>query len=136
MINTTDYTIPLGLEIWLDDQQIYNQSQITGKQIFEYEMSDEDAEHELRFVMKNKTADHTKINETGGIVKDARLIIDELEFDDIPLGHMLVEKAMYTHNFNGTADEIQEKFYGEMGCNGTVSLKFSTPMYLWLLENM
>jgi hypothetical protein len=23
-----------------------------------------------------------------------------------------------------------------MGCNGTVSLKFTAPAYLWLLENM
>jgi hypothetical protein len=23
-----------------------------------------------------------------------------------------------------------------MGCNGTVSLKFTTPIYMWLLETM
>lgn len=136
VINTTDGAAELGLEIWLDDQQIYNQSHVAGRQIFEHEMSDKDAGHELRFVMKNKTAEHTQIDSAGAIVKDACLIIDELAFDDISLGHILTEKAVYTHNFNGSGPETQDKFYGQMGCNGTVSLKFSTPMYLWLLENM
>lgn len=136
VIGTTDDTVPLGLEIWLDKQQIFNQTHVMCKQIFEYEISDDEADHELRFVMKNKTADDTKIDETGSIVKDACLIIDELAFDEILLGQLAIEKTEYTHNFNGTADQVQEKFYGSMGCNGTVSLKFSTPTYLWLLENM
>jgi hypothetical protein len=34
-----------------------------------------DAEHELRFVMKNKTAEHTEIDRIGNIVKDACLIV-------------------------------------------------------------
>jgi len=49
---------------------------------------------------------------------------------------MFTELATYTHDFNGTKELTQEKFYGVMGCNGTVSLKFATPIYLWLLENM
>ena len=50
--------------------------------------------------------------------------------------NMFVEQAVYTHDFNGTSKATENKFYGELGCNGTVSLKFSTPMYLWLLEHM
>jgi hypothetical protein len=49
---------------------------------------------------------------------------------------MITQQATYTHNFNGAGAETQEKFYGEIGCNGIVSLKFSTPIYLWLLEHM
>jgi hypothetical protein len=69
-------------------------------------------------------------------VSDAVLTIKDLAFDEIKLGHMLTELATYTHNFNGTKEPVQEKFYGAMGCNGTVSLKFAAPVYLWLLENM
>jgi len=47
-----------------------------------------------------------------------------------------VKLAQYQHDFNGTGNPTIDKFYGEMGCNGTVSLKFTTPIYLWLLENM
>jgi hypothetical protein len=124
------------MEIWLDDQQIFNQDRVTEPQTVSYEFSDLDAEHELRFVMKNKTADHTTVDESGIIVKDACLIISDLAFDDIALGNIVTEKAVYTHDFNGTVSLIQDKFFGQMGCNGTVSIKFTTPMYLWLLENL
>jgi hypothetical protein len=49
---------------------------------------------------------------------------------------MVTEQAMYTHNFNSTGPSTQDKFYGELGCNGTVTVKFNTPIYLWLLEHM
>ena len=76
------------------------------------------------------------IDEAGNIISDAKLTVTNVAFDDIQLGHMLTEKATYAHDFNGTGVMGQHKFYGEMGCNGTVSLKFSTPIYLWLLEHM
>ena len=37
---------------------------------------------------------------------------------------------------NGTQPEIADNFFGIAGCNGTISFRFSTPIYLWLLENM
>jgi hypothetical protein len=136
VIGTTNNTVPLGMEIWLDDQKIFNQDWVTESQTISYDMSDLDAEHELRFVMKYKTADHTKVDESGAIVADACLTVSDLAFDDIALGNIVTEKAVYTHNFNGNGEITQDKFFGEMGCNGTVSLKFTTPMYLWLLENL
>ena len=65
-----------------------------------------------------------------------RLFQAALAFDEIELKQIFIDHAVYTHNFNGTQTEIQDKFYGEMGCNGTVSFKFTTPVYLWLLENL
>jgi hypothetical protein len=135
-ISATDNSAGLGLEILLDGQQIFNLDFVDQPQEFIYELDEVDADHELCFVMKNKTAEHTKIDETGSIIKDACLIISNLSFDEIALGHILTEKAEYFHNFNGSGPETQDKFYGQIGCNGTVSLKFSTPVYLWLLENM
>ena len=101
------------------------------------ELDDEDnTEHELRLVLKNKTTAHTQVDEHGNIVSDVRLQITDMAFDEIQLRNILAEQAVYTHDFNGTGKETEDKFYGELGCNGTVSLKFATPMYLWLLEHM
>ena len=136
MVGTTNNTVPLGMEIWIDDQQIFNLSWIKDSYKISHNISDLDAEHELRFVMKNKTADHTKVDETGAIVDDACLTISDLTFDDIALGYILTEKAVYTHNFNSNSEVTQDKFFGQMGCNGTVSMKFTAPVYLWLLENL
>jgi hypothetical protein len=63
------------------------------------------------------------------------LTVTDLEFDEILLGQIFINNAVYTHNCNGTAPETQNTFYGKMGCNGTVELKFTTPVYLWMLEN-
>jgi hypothetical protein len=135
-IGTTDASAALGIEIWLDDQQIFETSHVDSTVEFQTTFNDADGEHELRFIMKNKTIDQTQVDESGAILKDACLTISDVSFEDINLGHMFIEQTYYTHNFNGTKAEVTEKFYGAMGCNGTVSLRFTTPIYLWLLENM
>ena len=134
-ISTNDPTAKLGLEVWLDDQQLFDTNNVTDQPL-EWQIIEDEADHELRFVMKNKITDHTKIDEHGKIIQDSRITIQNLCFDEIALGQVFVNHAEYTHDFNGTKDSVTEKFYGEMGCNGTVSLKFTTPIYLWLLENM
>lgn len=142
-IATSDAGARLGVEIWIDNQQIFNLEHVTELINFSYNLPDDDGEHQLKFVMKGKMAEHddgiysayTDIDDDGNIVKDARLIISNLGFDEIKLGQIFIDQAVYTHDFNGSQPEIQDKFYGEMGCNGTVQLDFTTPIYLWLLEH-
>ena len=134
---TTDATAELGFEAWIDDRKFLDIDHVTQDQQVSVDLDDQDdIAHELKLVLKNKTAEHTRIDEHGNILKDARLRITDVAFDEIQIGHMLVEQAVYTHEFNGHGQYSKEKFYGEMGCNGTVILKFTTPMYLWLLEHM
>jgi hypothetical protein len=135
-ISSTNPTAAVGLEIWLDSTQIYNTEHVAEPINFAHDFADTDGEHQLRFVMKNKTPDHTTIDADGNILTDCRICINNLSFDEINLGQIFIEQAVYEHNFNGTADTVQDQFYGEMGCNGTVTLAFTTPIYLWLLENM
>ena len=134
---TTDAKAELGFEAWIDERKFLDLDHVKETQSVTVELEDQDdVEHELRLVLKNKTTAHTQVDEHGNIVADARLVITDLAFDEIQLGHMLVEHSVYTHDFNGTGEITQAKFYSELGCNGTVSLKFTTPMYLWLLEHM
>lgn len=135
-IDTTDASAALGLEVWVDNQKFFDKDHVQTAEKISIELAEDETDHELRFVMKNKTSDHTKINEAGDIIADARLIVTDLEFEGIQLGHLVTEQAVYTHDFNGTGAVTDSEFYGAMGCNGTVSLKFSTPVYLWLLEHM
>lgn len=135
-LDTTDATSKLGFEAWIDDHKFYDNDHVTGLEHIAVDISDADAEHELRFVLKNKAAEHTQIDETGNIIADAILKITDMTFDEIQPGHLVTEQAVYEHDFNGTDQPTKDKFYGEMGCNGTVSLKFTSPIYLWLLEHM
>jgi hypothetical protein len=59
-----------------------------------------------------------------------------ISFDEIDCTQIIQDLAVYRHNFNGTGADIPDQFFGDMGCNGTIELKFATPVYLWLLENM
>ena len=134
---TTDATAKLGFEAWINERKVLDVDHVKETQSVAVELDDKDnTEHELRLVLKNKTTAHTRVDEHGNIVSDVRLQITDMAFDEIQLKNILAEQAVYTHDFNGTGKETEDKFYGELGCNGTVSLKFATPMYLWLLEHM
>ena len=135
-LTTSDDQAELGFEAWVDDEKFVDVAHVQGPQLIKIDMSDTDGEHTLKLILKNKTAAHTKIDDNGTIVSDATLTISNLAFDEIKLGHMVTKLATYDHDFNGTKAPVQDQFYGEMGCNGTVSLGFTTPIYLWLLENM
>ena len=135
-IDTSDPAATLSLKILLDDQVIYENNHVTEPVDFKYEITEDDQEHELFFVMSGKTHEHTKIDESNNIVKDAFLTIKDITFDEIAVEMIVIKNAVYAHDFNGTQSPVQAKFYGEMGCNGTVNLKFATPIYLWLLENI
>jgi hypothetical protein len=135
-IAPSDSACPLGVEVWIDQQQIFNTEHLIAAETVKFEVEDDDASHELRVILKNKLPEHTKVSAEGSIVQDAVITVSRFEFDEISVDQVVQDQAVYHHDFNGSAAEIQDQFFGSMGCNGTLSLKFSTPVYLWLLENM
>ena len=136
VVGSTDFGVPLGLEIWLDQHKLFDKDCVDQTYQVEHEISDNDGDHELRFVLKHKQSDHTRVDLEGNILSDATVTVSDIRFDGIDCQYLTTNLAEYQHDFNGTGDPTIDKFYGEMGCNGTVSLKFTTPIYLWLLENL
>jgi hypothetical protein len=126
----------MGVEIRLDDTVLLINNHVQEKIAFNYNIRDNDGEHKLQVVLSGKTTDHTKVDEAGNIVKDVTLQISNVVIDEIDINQLFLDKCVYTHNFNGTQPEIADTFHGVAGCNGTISFEFSTPIYLWLLENM
>lgn len=134
-LDSTNYDADLNMKVCVDDQKVFD-NVINKPTELVFEINDDPGSHCLRFEMQNKTFDHTQISESGEIVSDARLIVKDIQFEGIELGYLFTEMAVYTHNFNGTGETVNQSFYGEMGCNGTVALQFETPIYQWLLKNM
>jgi hypothetical protein len=128
----------LGFEVWVNDQCMVDMDHVTESISINVGLPNDDveAEHVLKLVLKHKQAEHTTISESGEILNDSCLKISELKFDEIDLGFNILQTATYCHDFNGTSELTNHKFFDTMGCNGTVELKFSTPIYLWLLEHM
>jgi hypothetical protein len=138
----------LGVKVTLDHNVIYDNPHVTTTDQISHEISDQDAEHELIIELYGKLPQHTKIDDVGNIVKDALITVENFQIDDIDISLMLTNFPntlyqdvpthiiQYCHDFNGTQPATINTFHGAMGCNGTVTLKFTTPIYLWLLENM
>jgi len=127
----------LRLTACIDDTVIYAGYPTAESAQIEHEFSDsEELDHVLSFEMRGKLPEHTTIGVTGDILQDRFITITNVAFDNIELGHMFTQIAQYHHNHNDTTEPVTHKFYGVMGCNGRVEMRFTTPIYLWLLENM
>ena len=136
-IETSDAECPMGVEIWLDDVVLLSKNHVQEKITFSHDINDDDVgECKLRIVISGKPPDYTQIDDQGNIIKDATLQISQVEIDSLDVNQLFLDKCVYTHDFNGTQPEIADTFHGIAGCNGTISFEFSTPIYLWLLENM
>jgi len=136
-IEPTDPSCPLSFEVFWDGVSQTHCFHIRETEHVEIELDDTlEAEHNLEIVMSGKTQDHTKLDEQGRIVQDALLKISDISVDGMNISELLPQFSVYIHDNNGNSKQIQQPFYGSMGCNGKVSFKFTTPYYLWLLEHM
>ena len=125
----------LHLQVRLNNEIIFDRdinSFESIKQCFPDEKIDP---HVLEFELSGKLPEHT-ILENGKIISDRLLEIKNIVFDNVVVDHLVFDQAVYTHDFNGSAEPAEHKFYGQLGCNGTVRFRFTSPTYIWLLENM
>ena len=135
-LTSSDYDCGLGFEVFYNNKQILNIDHCRSSTMLAFTLDAEEGDQELKFIMKNKTIDHTTVDKNGQIVKDVCLNVSNFYIDSIELGHTFLEQCKYHHDFNGTQDPIEDEFYGDMGCNGTLTFSFQTPIYIWLLTNM
>jgi hypothetical protein len=127
----------LTLTVRLDDLVIYQGVAPIDYQEVRHEFDDStECEHVLSLELSGKLSEHTTLDVDGAIISDAVITISDIAFDDIALGHMFTQVTQYHHDHNGTTESVTEPFYGVMGCNGRAEMRFTTPIYLWLLENM
>ena len=99
---------------------------------FDHEL-DEQA-HVLKICLENKQDQDTVENEDKtAIVKDMLLNIHSVEIDEINLGNLI-----WTHSEFCGDDRSRPVLNNcvNLGWNGTWSLPFASPFYIWLLENI
>ena len=124
--------------VWLDDH-VVTQSEIasSAEQIVSFERKVNEGPHELKIRLENK-ADADTVIENGEVVKDMLLNIDDITIDDISLGNLLwsaeyildkkrIYKGQEIDHLDGCVN---------LGWNGTYTLKFTSPFYIWLLEKL
>tara|TARA_B100001057_G_C22555556_1_gene835154 strand:+ start:303 stop:785 length:483 start_codon:yes stop_codon:yes gene_type:complete len=105
----------------------------------------EGQKYELVIKRSGKGKNQTRLDANGKIEKDQLLHIKQIEIDEIDIG-ALVYEGVYTpqypqpwHSQQIEAGHPPEKTFKNvtaMGHNGTWTLAFESPFYMWLLENL
>jgi hypothetical protein len=120
------------VEVYLNGTKLFESAAQKQVQTITYNIDESPADHALQLVMRGKNFSHTQFNDAEEIVKDIYFQVDRLEFENIDMREIFcLGKSCYAHNFNSTDPVFLDEFYGIIGCNGTVSIEFSTPIYLW-----
>ena len=136
-------------EILINDKSYFKQ-EITATEdkphLVEFSAELEDnKEYNLVVNRSNKIKGQTVLNAKGDIIKDQLLHIKDIEIDEIDIGSLIFE-GVYTPNYpepwatearaKGVTLPVTLKNSPTMGHNGTRTLTFSSPFYMWLLENL
>lgn len=128
---------PLGVEVWLNEQCLLDNDQVVETLHVQHNINDDvEKQHTVKIVLKNKTAQHTQINENSEIVSDSVIEVKNFKLAEVNIDKIVQEQSVYSHNFNRDNDYSDHAFYNTMGCNGIVKFDFFTPAYIWLLEHM
>lgn len=129
---------PLFLEVRLDGEVKYKKEAPFEEELVEIFVSDEEAEHTLELEMSGKTYAHTVLDANNEISSDTMIEVYDFELEDIDIGFQ-VTQSTYRHSFNSPDPNAETEigpFCNAMGCNGVVTFKFTTPAFIWLLENV
>ena len=133
--------------ILVDDQECVNAHISKESDAVEYVEFDckveEDAKHVLRIRFDNKTKEDTVTDVSDPdnhiIVKDMLLNLLDIEVDDIELGTLAQMSSVFKYDEPQdfpTPGATELPHCVNFGFNGTYELEFSSPFYLWLLENI
>lgn len=125
-----EYTVGVNGTVYKQGS-ITAESGITEYVEFECEMPEGDNCLEIGFTNK-KDSDVVENDDKSSILKDMLLNIDSIELDDIDL-----DSLKWTHS-EFVAQDLNRpllKSCINLGWNGTYKLQFTSPFYLWLLEN-
>ena len=126
------------LDVYINETNIFHTTAQQKIQTIIYNIDEAPADHELKLVMSGKTSEHTIVDDNGQIISDIFFIVNRLEFEELDMKEIfcLGRRSRHRHSFNSAEPEFDDEFYGEIGFNGTVFMPFSTPIYLWLGNNL
>ena len=83
----------------------------------------------------NKDPMHDVIVEQGEIVADKRLQITEIRIEDISLDLNTLHNLTYECN-DPTGEDAKGFAATKLSWNGRTSLQLTSPIYMWLLDNL
>lgn len=143
MSETVDVKINLSSEHWDDrypgarvyiNQELTHEGLIAEPTELSWSGELEEGEQVIVVEMYDKRDGDTVFDENENIIKDVILNIDNISFGDVDLNELVQMGSMY-YPKSKYAPEVLDQCVN-LGWNGRWELKFSSPTYLWLLENL
>jgi len=122
-----------GAKVYIDDQLIFDKIMANTEQI-DWTGELVNGEHKIIVEMYNKREGDTVLNNDNSIVNDVVLNIDKIIVDDVDLGALLWSASTYYPSDENSPESLDSCV--NLGWNGSWELPFSSPTYLWLLENL
>lgn len=129
-------TADLNLKAFVDDTKFFDSSPTATSTQIGFSIVDDEQQHTIKFVLSGKLSSDTELDSLGNFIKDTSIVINNFTFENVECDHWINQIITYSHNSNGHGAEIQDSFGGVMGCNGTASFNFQTPIFVWLMDNM
>jgi hypothetical protein len=131
-----DIDNPLNFKILMDGSEVVSIKTNKPMYSFSHEFIHSD-EHNLSFVLSGKTDKHTSIDINNNIIKSAQVEISNITIDGIDITNVLLGDdniSEYHHSYNRNEDdtEIHNGFDRSMGFNGTLNIRFQTPIHSWV----
>lgn len=110
--------------------------------VYEFDCDIQEGEHCLKIKLLDK--DNIKVvkDSEGNLIEDFLLNIDSVEIDDIDIGALKWTHSSYFPEYPENYIDQQQKAISEvkncvtMGWNGVWQIAFTSPFYVWLLENL
>jgi len=131
-LSSTWWNNPPRCKVWLNHDVLLQSSEIREPTKIAWKGNLAEGEHEIKIALigKNGITD-TISNDAGEITKDQLLNIGSIFIDDINLGQLVYKNGIFA-----TTDGDLNPEMINLGVNGTWSIKFQVPVYIWLLENL
>lgn len=122
-----------GARVYIDENLIF-ENLITEPTEIRWAGQISDGDHKIVIEMYNKNAGDTVTDDDENILNDVLLHINNISVDDIDLDQLLWSNSEYYPIGADSPEKILDCV--NLGWNGFWQLSFSSPIYLWLLENL
>ena len=122
---------PLDLVIKIDDRTLHMDVSGAKSTTINKKISVEPGDHLLTLSVSNKNNRSTVVDEHNNILADSYVKIKKLLIDEIDFGRIMFSESKHVDNNNNITISP-----GGVYTNGTWSLNFTTPVYIWLLEKL
>lgn len=131
-LSSTWWNTPPRCKVWIGNEVVLQSSEIRDPTKIAWKGNLTQGKQSIRIAVFGKdNLSETVIDESGKTIKDQLLHIDSISIDEINLDGMLHLHGKFLGEDGSSADKIVN-----IGWNGTWSLDFQVPVYIWLLENM